>query len=1167
MNRWDARRAGPASPSLLGPLGLVVLAACSQSSVGSVVANTPIDSGPGMVIDLDAGLRAGDGAACLPLVSCTVFGGQYCGVIGDGCSGTLDCGACPAGLACLHGVCADPSVADGGATSCTVAGGSYCGDIGDGMGGLLACGACSFDQTCINHQCVPNTGCTPLTCNPTGGQYCGGVFGDGCGGSITCGDCTTPGWTCQDHLCKGDASCIPVSCGHGPDKYCGTIGDGCGSVLECGGCTTGETCVNNACIPATCTPRTCTSSGGQYCGGAVPDGCGGTINCSAPCANGWECSNHLCVGGPTCKPLTACNNGTPYNYCGTIGDGCGGTLECGDDCTAGQVCDAATGRCRGDAACVPATCANGTPFNYCGDIGDGCGGTLSCGTDCAAGQVCDPASGQCKGDVACVPGTCSNGTAFSYCGDIGDGCGNVLHCPSTCAAGQACSAGGVCTGDATCTRISCSNGTPFNYCGDVGDGCGGTLSCGADCGPDQTCGSGGLCRGNVSCTPITCRNAGGYAYCGLIGDGCGGTLDCTAGCPTGFTCANNLCIGDASCSPRTSCTTDAGYRYCGTIGDDCGGTLDCGKDCGTGKLCDATKNLCVGDATCVPLTCATANGGHYCGGTIGDGCGGSLACNDPCPANTACKNNVCACDGSLICQLAKCDSGATTITGTVYDPAGANPVYNATVYIPNSTIDPISHGPTCDQCGSLSGNPIAAALSGPDGSFTLTNVPSGTNIPLVMQIGKWRRQVEIPSVPACQTTKLPASLTHLPRNQHDGDDGTVSLPRIALAAGQVDRLQCLLLRMGVDAAEFTNPGQGGSISMYQESSNPGKCVGFDGSSATYPDATAHLWDSQTDLNQYDMVVLNCGGDVAAADPTTNNTYISHPGAVDRMKAFVDAGGRVFAEHYQWSWIRSYPGFPSTFGEVASWDDNTGLLGSPPRDVLIDMTFPKGAALANWLVNVGASSTLGSLTVRSDIHATATQVITPPSQRWIYESFDGPHTHYFSFNTPVGAASASQCGRFVYTGFHVTDTSYDPGDNIPGTSQYTTFPGCCAGGQLTNQEKVLEFMLFDLSSCISDQTLSPPAVPTTPAPALPPPPASLPPPVAPVAAPPSAPPLPPHLPPLAVPPMSTARPVPPAPSPPLPPPSALPAPPVSPPSAAPPSLPIPAPPPAPPNILL
>ena len=58
-------------------------------------------------------------------------------------------------------------------------------------------------------------------------------------------------------------------------------------------------------------------------------------------------------------------------------------------------------------------------------------------------------------------------------------------------------------------------------------------------------------------------------------------------------------------------------------------------------------------------------------------------------------------------------------------------------------------------------------------SFTLTNAPSGANIPLVMQIGKWRRQITLPTVNACANNAVSASLTHLPRNQTDGDAGTV----------------------------------------------------------------------------------------------------------------------------------------------------------------------------------------------------------------------------------------------------------------------------------------------------------------------------------------------------------------------------------------------------------
>jgi hypothetical protein len=385
----------------------------------------------------------------------------------------------------------------------------------------------------------------------------------------------------------------------------------------------------------------------------------------------------------------------------------------------------------------------------------------------------------------------------------------------------------------------------------------------------------------------------------------------------------------------------------------------------------------------------------------------------------------------------------------------------------------------------------------------------------------------------CQNNVVAASLTRLPRNQTDGDTGTVSLPKMALAAGAYDRLQCLLIRMGVDTAEFTSPGGTGSISMYQESRDPGRCVGFDGTSTTYPDATNTLWDSQAHLNQYDMVLLNCGGQMTYTDPTQHNNFISHPGDVDRMKAYVNAGGRVFTEHYHWGWIRSFTGYPSTFGDVATWTPQSqNTIGNSARDTLIDQSFPKGIAFAEWLWNVQASTTKGHLTLTDQAKPTAIDQINPPSQRWIYEpaSSSAPtgaakYTHYLSFNAPVGAAAAAQCGRFVYTGLHVTDTASDPGDNNSNSTP-VTFPACCAAGDLTPQEKALEFMIFDLSSCISDQTLPPPIIPPTP-----PPPATVPPapPSPPVAPPPPAPP--PVLPPPPAPPPPPAQTPPPPPPPP------------------------------------
>lgn len=95
------------------------------------------------------------------------------------------------------------------------------------------------------------------------------------------------------------------------------------------------------------------------------------------------------------------------------------------------------------------------------------------------------------------------------------------------------------------------------------------------------------------------------------------------------------------------------------------------------------------------------------------------------------------------------------------------------------------------------------------------------------------------------------------------------------------------------------------------------------------------------------------------------------------------------------------------------------------------------------------------------------------------------THYLSFNAPIGAAPENQCGRFVYTGLHVTG-----GEDDPNADPKTAFPKTCNVRDLTMAEKALEFMVFDLSSCIAPDTsyvLAPDPDTVPPPPPLPPPP--------------------------------------------------------------------------------
>src|SRR5262245_50558899 len=74
----------------------------------------------------------------------------------------------------------------------------------------------------------------------------------------------------------------------------------------------------------------------------------------------------------------------------------------------------------------------------------------------------------------------------------------------------------------------------------------------------------------------------------------------------------------------------------------------------------------------------------------------------------------------LACKVATdCNGSPTTLRGKVYDPAGANPLYNVQVYIPSGqdpgTLPPMKDstqdGITCETCASTVLSPLVATLT------------------------------------------------------------------------------------------------------------------------------------------------------------------------------------------------------------------------------------------------------------------------------------------------------------------------------------------------------------------------------------------------------------------------------------------------------------------------
>jgi hypothetical protein len=405
-----------------------------------------------------------------------------------------------------------------------------------------------------------------------------------------------------------------------------------------------------------------------------------------------------------------------------------------------------------------------------------------------------------------------------------------------------------------------------------------------------------------------------------------------------------------------------------------------------------------------------------------------------------------------------CAGQPTTLGGTVYDPAGHNPLYNVVVYIPGSPPAPLPSGATCDSCSDLyTGSPITTTLTDAAGHFVLSNVPPGDNVPLVLQIGKWRRQLTVPTVVACQPNLLTDGSLTLPKNQSEGD-----IPAIAVSTGGSDTLECLFRRIGVDASEYTgDPLGAGRIHVFQGTGKMGE-----GDAPTTADpassSATSLWDTVADLERYDMVFLSCEG-----QETTNMNQ-------EALFDYAASGGRVFASHYHYSWFDTGP-----FGawNLATWIPGQGSIDDV--DALVTTTLPNGApfakgnALAQWLGTVGALLPSGELPVQQARYNADLSSANTASQSWLVADSDASAPgapQAFSFNAPLGAPPPSQCGQVVYTAMHVGAASNDDPFDLP-------VPDECATDDLSPQEAALEFLVFNLSSCVTPVDQAPQAPPS------------------------------------------------------------------------------------------
>ena len=470
---------------------------------------------------------------------------------------------------------------------------------------------------------------------------------------------------------------------------------------------------------------------------------------------------------------------------------------------------------------------------------------------------------------------------------------------------------------------------------------------------------------------------------------------------------------------------------------------------------------------------------------------------------------------NLQCQQHTCgDGGSTTITGTVFDPAGKNPLYDVVVFVPNRTPAPITAGiPRALRELVLVRRPVhrrADRLArSPARRLVHAHARAGRNRHPARradrQVAHAAEDPEGHRVRLERSRHAPRSLQAGPpetgRREHDGgaDHGLQQdLPSIAVSTGGADSLECLLLRAGVSPNEYVGGGTSGTGHVHIYPGCDGQSCGVTQNVGPAPNTSPaglpsdqKLWDSPADIDAYDIVLLSCEG-TGTTNPNSQVLY-----------DYVDSGGRVFAEHWHLTWFTTLLGtavapFPA---DLATWDvlnDGAYKNGAISATIVETLSsngqpFPKGEALYQWLANVGAltsdagSGELPIAVARGDATIQAGNTL---SQAWIQTdpSVSPASTQYFSFDMPFtptidDAGLPNYCGRVVFSDLHIGAAANDYGGATASASGHTnalTTPSGCTTGDLSPDEKALEFMLFDLSSCVTPVTVAPtPPTPTPP----------------------------------------------------------------------------------------
>jgi hypothetical protein len=206
-----------------------------------------------------------------------------------------------------------------------------------------------------------------------------------------------------------------------------------------------------------------------------------------------------------------------------------------------------------------------------------------------------------------------------------------------------------------------------------------------------------------------------------------------------------------------------------------------------------------------------------------------------------------------------------------------------------------------------------------------------------------------------------------------------------------------------------------------------------------------LWSNLNKMKQYDLGLFSC----ECSENPGNKPLES----MNNIKAYADAGGRLFLSHYHNVWITgaSASQAPPVWPSIAQCPEDGFSAGN---DIIDTVNNPKGPSFSLWMQYVMGSPSPGVIPIQ-DGRQTCTSIDPTKAERWVYFPGATQYPQNFQFTTPNEMPASARCGKVVFSDMHVAS----------GSSSTSPFPTGCSAAPLTPQEKALAFMFFDIASCV------------------------------------------------------------------------------------------------------